>query len=169
MSVGPVNYGSWFIRVVSWDAVLPFCLLFVPKLIELGFPNQRGVMEVTAVTVPIAAFLLRIRAGWRHIMTNRCSDVVQHLQFFVFCLGILPLVLLDCFMILSHLMPQGALLSTNADFIVLAIVFAIYLTLMTIAMYPGRAIASPVDWDELLAQDEYHPRRILQEDGFPQC
>ena len=95
--------------------------------------------------------------------------VVQRFQFFVFCLGILPLVLLDCFMILSHLMPQGALFATHAEFIVLAIVFAIYLTLMTVAMYPGRAIPSHADWDELFASDEFHPRRIQQEDVFPQC
>jgi hypothetical protein len=168
MSLGHLNYGSWFFRVISWDAILPFCLLIVPMLIELCFPNQRGVMEVVAVTLPIAAFLLRIRAGWRHITTNRCSDFVRRFQFFVFCLGILPLVLIDCFMILSHLMPQGAQFATRDDVIVLAIVFAIYLTLMTVAMYPGRALSSPADWDVLIESDELHPRRIQQENVFPE-
>jgi hypothetical protein len=167
MAVGHLNYRLWFIRVISWDAILPFCLLVAPTLIEFCFPNRRGVMEVTAVTLPVAAFLLRIRAGWRHITTNRCSDIVQHFQFFVFCIGILPLVLLDCFMILSHLMPQGAV-ATQGDLVVLASVFAVYLMIMAVAMYPGRSISSPADWDELFACDEYHPRRIEQEDAFPQ-
>jgi hypothetical protein len=139
-------------------------MLVVPTLIEFCLPNRRGVMEVTAVTLPVAAFLLRIRAGWRHITTNRCSDIVQHFQFFVFCIGILPLVLLDCFMILSHLMPQGALFATQGDLVVLASVFAVYLMIMAVAMYPGRSISSPDDWDELIAHDEFHPRRIEQED-----
>jgi hypothetical protein len=65
-------------------------------------------------------------------------------------------------------MPQGALLATHADVIVLVIVFAIYLILMALAMYPGRAMSLPANWDDLFARDEYHPRRIQQEDGFPQ-
>jgi hypothetical protein len=168
MSAGTLDYRSWFIRVISWDAILPFCMFFMPTLIEFCFPNQRGVMEITAVTLPILAFMLRVRAGWRHIMTNRCSVVVQHLQFFVFCLGILPLVLIDCFMILSHLMPQGPLNVSQDGMLLLAIVFAVYLMIMTVAMYPGRRISSDADLDDLYAHDKLHPREIRQDDGFPQ-
>jgi hypothetical protein len=166
MSVGHVNYGSWFIRVISWDAILPFCLFLAPTLIEFCFPNRRGVMEVIAVTLPVAAFLLRARAGWHHITTNKCSDLVQRFQFFVFCIGILPLVLFDCFMILSHLMPHGPLNLTHDALLILASVFAVYLMLMAVAMYPGRTTLSPDDWEDLIARDELHPRRIEQEDGF---
>jgi hypothetical protein len=55
---------------------------------------------VTAVTPPIAAFLVRVRTGSRHIESNLCTERFQRFQFVVFCVGILPLVLMDCFLIL---------------------------------------------------------------------
>ena len=147
----------------------PYChfvCFCAPTLIDFCFPNRRGVMEITAVTLPVAAFLLRARAGWRHITTNKCSDLVQRFQFFVFCIGILPLVLFDCFMILSRLMPHGDPNATHDELLVLGSAFAAYLVLMAIAMYPGRTIPIPDDWDDLIARDKLHPRRIEQEDRF---
>jgi hypothetical protein len=147
MALGHVNYGSWFLRVLAWDGVLPAFIAFAPTGVEVLFPNHRGAVEITAVTLPIAAFGLRIRAGKRHIASNRCSEVVRFFQFCAFCLGILPLVLVDCFMILSHLMP-GAMFETYTDILICAITVSVYLTLMAVAMYPGRAIPSALDWED---------------------
>ena len=150
MVAGQVNYVSWVIRLFAWDGMLPVGIVLAPIGIELLFPNRRGVMEVMAVTLPVAAFLFRIRAGVRHIASNRCSVVVRGLQYFAFGLAILPLVLFDCVMILSHLMPAGALLATAEDLLVWAVFYVIYLLLMAGAMFPGRSGPSPDDWDSFV-------------------
>ena len=137
MSIRRVNYRSWLLRIVTWDTLLPACVGLLPHGIELVFPKNRGVMEVVAVTVPVAAFFLRIRAGTHQIATNQCSQILRNLQRCAFVLGILPLVLVDAFLILSHLMPQGALIATPGDRLVWAIVLGVYLTCMAVAMYPG--------------------------------
>src|SRR3954471_10416717 len=108
MPKGRVRYDVWALRVVTWDAVLPACVAFVPVGVRLLFPNRRGALELTAVSLPIAAFLLRLAAGRRHIVSNRCSARFQRVQLAIFLLGILPLVLIDCVVVLSDLMPRGA-------------------------------------------------------------
>jgi len=37
MAVGSVNYGSWLLRVITWDAILPVGVACVPKVIEILF------------------------------------------------------------------------------------------------------------------------------------
>jgi hypothetical protein len=96
MAVGRINYGSWLLRVITWDAILPVFVAAVPLAIETFLPTHRGVMEVTAVTLPVAAFFVRIAGGRRHIASNRCSDPVRRVQFGVFCVGILPLTEKRC-------------------------------------------------------------------------
>jgi hypothetical protein len=154
MPKGRVDYGSWALRVIAWDAVLPACIAFLPLGVKLLFPDRRGVMEVTAVILPIVALLLRFRAGKRHVASNRCPKAVQRFQFCVFCLGILPLALVDCVIILSDLMPKGALFATEEDRTIWAILLSIYLGSMIIAMYPGRTIPSPDGSDDPFAFQE---------------
>ena len=72
----------------------------------------------------------------------------------MFCLGILPLVLIDCCFILSDLMPKGALLENKGDRIVLAIMFSVYLVSMIIAMYPGREDPSATESNHFYAHDD---------------
>jgi hypothetical protein len=151
MPKGRVDYGSWALRVIAWDAVLPACIAFLPLGVKLLFPDRRGVMEVTAVVLPIVALLLRFRAGKRHVASNRCPKAIQRFQLCVFCLGILPLALVDCVIILSDLMPKGALFASEEDRMIWAILLSIYLASMIIAMYPGRTIPSPVETDDPFA------------------
>lgn len=153
MSAGRVRYRVWALRVLAWDALLPVCVTFLPLAIKGLFPNQRGALELTAVILPIAAFFARFRAGRRHIRANLCASRVQRFQLVVFCLGILPLVLIDCAVILSELMPAGAFAA--ADYMALGIAVSFYLTAMIIAMYPGRENVSLHAWDytDLLEDD----------------
>jgi hypothetical protein len=137
MPAGHVNYRSWLLRVITWDTLLPACVGLIPYGIKLLFPNRRGVIELTAVTLPVAAFFLRLRAGRRQIAANHCSEAVRRFQFGIFVLGVLPLVLVDCFLILTHVMPPGALFAAPGDWLISGIVLGIYLLCMTIAMYPG--------------------------------
>ena len=68
----------------------------------------------------------------------------------MFCVGILPLVLMDCFLILSHLMPRGSIF-TAGEWPIWASMLAIYLTSMAVAMYPGRTGAPQCEWDDVAA------------------
>ena len=132
-----VDYGRWALKVITWDTLLPACVALVPLCIQFVFPGKRGALEIGAVVLPIVAFLVRFRAGKRHIDSNQCSMFTQNVQLFVFCIGILPLALFDCFVILSELIP-GGLSEMRKDWIVWAILLSIYLVSMIIAMYPGR-------------------------------
>jgi len=125
-------------RLIAWDGMLPAGIVIVPAGIEILLPNHRGAIEIAAVILPITAFFLRVRAGKHHIASNRCSVAVRRFQFCVFCFAVFPLVLIDCFLVLSHLMPKGALFQADTDLVVWVILFAVYLTSMAVAMYPGR-------------------------------
>jgi hypothetical protein len=143
MHVRRIDYGDWALRVLTWDTLLPACVGLVPHGVELVFPHRRGPLEVVAVILPIVAFFLRIRAGRRQIASNHCSRGVRAVQFGVFLLGILPLVLIDSALILTHIMPPMAF--ERGDWLALAIVLAGYLVLMTVAMYPGSVEVEVVD------------------------
>jgi hypothetical protein len=121
-------------------------VLLVPPVIEGIFPNRRNVLELTAVTLPIAAFFWRFFAGKRHIDSNRCATAFRYFQLFALCVGILFLLLIDSFVILAHEMPKGAMLATETDRIVWAVLASVYLTCMAVAMYPGRTEPGPVEW-----------------------
>jgi hypothetical protein len=146
--VGRVDYRSWFLRLLTWDGVLPLCIAVVPNAVKLIIPNRPEAIAATAVLLPIAAFLLRVSAGNRHIASNHCSKGVRFLQSCVFVLGILPLIMIDCFIILDHVLPGGMRIANREDYIACAILIAFYLTTMAIAMYPGRTSAISDDWEE---------------------
>jgi hypothetical protein len=133
-----VDLRLWFWRVLSWDALLPAVILVVPGIVQQIVPNRRGFLEIISVALPVGAFVFRFYSGKRQIALNYCSDRVRLFQFGVFFIGILPLALIDCFLILSHLMPKGALFAAGSDRIMWGILFGIYLMSMIVAMYPGR-------------------------------
>ncbi|HVA50266.1 MAG TPA: hypothetical protein VNH11_28185 [Pirellulales bacterium] len=137
--IARIDFGFWLRRVVTWDALLPIVIWVAPSVIEVLLPNRRGAMEIAALVLPIAAVFLRFRAGMRHIASNRCSRLVRGVQVAVFMVGMLPLILFDCFMILSHNMPALGPMPAE-DVIVWSILLSIYVTAMVIAMYPGRLV-----------------------------
>jgi hypothetical protein len=150
---------SWLLRLFKWDGVLPVCIVLIPSVVGLIFPNRRGAIEIAAVTVPVAAFLIRFRAGKRHIESNNCGEIMKSLQLCVFTIAILALVLFDAFMMLSHVMPQRGKPLTFDDLLAIAIPIAIYLALMAFAMYPGRRWVPVVDpWQQSTAW-EFDPDR----------
>ena len=136
MSVRQVNYGSWLFRVFAWDGLMPACVFLVPTVVKSMIPDNRGVFEIAALVTPAIMFVLRLIVGRRHIAANNCSATVQFIQLCVFYFGILVLGFIEGVLILSHLMPRGAFKSV--DYVVFAILISIYLTAMSIAMYPGR-------------------------------
>jgi hypothetical protein len=138
MAIAQVNVGSWLLRVVAWDGLLPAFVALVPTMICALLPNNRGVIEIAAVVLPIAAFFIRVSVGTRHIASNTCGTIVRRLQCFVFIVGIIILALIDSVLILTHVMPKGTPFATSSDCIVWMVLVLVYLTSMTVAMYPGR-------------------------------
>lgn len=137
MVVRQVNLGAWLFRVLTWDGLLPACVVLFPTVIELLLPNNRAAIEVIAVVLPIIGFFLRVRAGRRQIASNKCGAAFRIFQFCMFSLGILVLTLIDAVVILSHVMPPGAWCVDRTDLVVWVILSSVYLTSMGMAMYPG--------------------------------
>jgi hypothetical protein len=52
-------------------------------------------------------------------------------------MGLIVLVLIDAVIVLAYVMPKGAAFAATADCIVWGVLYAIYLTSMATAMYPG--------------------------------
>ena len=105
---------SWLLRVLAWDGLLPVGVVLTPALLALALPNNHGAIELSSILLPVTAFLARYNAGKRHIARNNCSDVVRYLQFFVFVIGICGLALIEAWLILTHVMPNGAALLIKA-------------------------------------------------------
>lgn len=135
-----VAYGLWLRHVVVWDGILPIVVLAAPFAIAALLPNRQGLLELTALGLPVAAFFIRYGVGRVHIASNNCSSTFRQVQFCVFFLGIVLLVFIDCAVILSHAMPPGAMFATDADRKIWAILVGIYLAAMFVAMYPGRTV-----------------------------
>jgi hypothetical protein len=151
MAVGRVNYGSWFVRVLAWDGLVPVCVVLIPNVIKFLFPNNRGVLELMFVLTPVIALVLRMWIGSSHIATNYCSPANRRIQFWVLFFGITVLGFIDAVLIHGHLMPKGPF--NDAEIDVGIVLFSVYLGAMTIAMYPGRANSQddthwPEDVDE---------------------
>ena len=73
MAAGQIKLGSWLLTVFTWDGLLPPCILLVPYLIEILFPNNRGAIEVMAVLLPITGYFVRLVVGKRQIASNLCG------------------------------------------------------------------------------------------------
>ena len=159
-----LDFPSWLLRVLKWDGILPVCIVLIPSVIALLVPNRRGAIEMTAVIVPIAAFFIRFRAGKRHIESNNCGETMKVYQLCVFSLAIVALMLVDAFIVLSHVMPQRGGFVTTEDLLTLGIPIAIYLSLMAFAMYPGRRWVRSVDPFEQSGDWEFDPDREPAED-----
>jgi hypothetical protein len=138
MPVEKVNYGRWLFRLITWDGLLPGCVVLVPTVIEFLIPNNRGAIEFASVMLPVIGLLIRIRLGLRHIGSNHCTVAARCFQLCAFVLGILLLGLIECVLMLTHVMPPLIFVDWT-DIVECAIPFLIYATLMAIAMYPGRA------------------------------
>jgi hypothetical protein len=139
MFVGRIDYWTWFVRLMTWDGVLPLVLGLVPLAVGVAIPNCRGAMETTAVALPVAAFLMRSWAGLWFIRTNNCCAKTREFQGVAFAIALFLLLFFDAISILAHVMPSGAVFATWLGFFVFMALFqAMYLGLMAIALYPGR-------------------------------
>ncbi len=109
---GRVNYREWLFRVATWDILVVLCITLIPAVLVLVLPRnpnafwkQPGAVALAAAILPPIAFLVRIKAGRRHIASNRCSGIFRLLQLCVFFIGIVPLLVADCLVVVSHDLP----------------------------------------------------------------
>lgn len=142
-SVGQIDFVGWLVRLITWDGVMPVCVIAAPFIIESVLPNRRGAIEIAAVALPIVGFLVRILVGASHIRGNCCGQWLRRIQFCMLWFAVFVLVFVDALLILAHVMPRGALVANRGDRIVLTTMAAIYLFAMAVAMYPGRAKPLP--------------------------
>ena len=129
---------SWLIRLITWDGLFPLAIWSAPFLVAWVLPNKRGAIETIAVLLPIVAFFVRYGVGRRYIASNHCHAIVRGIQVGALCLGLMVLALIDCVLMLTHVMPRGAAATTTGDLICWAVLFSVYLAMMAFALYPGR-------------------------------
>jgi hypothetical protein len=136
---GKVDVGSWLLTVATWDGLLPASIILVPTMLSFLFPrNVRPILGGAEGVAVCIGILIRMSVGSRLIASHRCGAAFRRLQFAFLSLGILFLAILDLLWVLIGL----GVMKNKVDYIISAIVTAvlasIYLTSMTIAMYPGR-------------------------------
>lgn len=66
-------YSIWAQRVLGWDGLLPAIVWGLSALAASIFPGNRGLLESLTLFLPIVAFLIRLRVGWRAIQSNHCG------------------------------------------------------------------------------------------------
>ena len=126
----------WVLRLFGYDGVLPVVVLLVPALLTLML--GRGVLiETAAVILPIGAFLIRAGLGLKIIDENACTQPFKRVQCVLLFLGLIALLLVDSFVILSWSLPANAL--GRRDYEITAIIYSFYLAMMAIASFPGFA------------------------------
>lgn len=124
----------WMLHLFGYDGVLPATVLLLPGLVRLVL-GAGVVIEFIAVVLPIVAFFVRSAVGLRNIEKNACGGLFRALQKAALFLGLLLLLLVDGFLILTWRMPANAL--EKGDYVFTAALYGCYLILMAVASFPG--------------------------------
>ncbi|MCA8997194.1 MAG: hypothetical protein KDA80_09410 [Planctomycetaceae bacterium] len=106
-------------------------------VVRLAFPGNPEAIHLLAVFLPPPLLLIRFRVGAATISDNQCRPWLRLFQFPCFILGILLLGLIDCLLILSHVIPVAAGPFAPRELPITLTIFAIYFSLMAFAMFPG--------------------------------
>jgi len=126
----------WAMRLFGYDGLLPAVVLLVPAALTITI-RKGFLIEFTAVVLPIIAYLIRGTLGLRNIKANVCSKPFKVLQGMSLFLGLIALLLVDAFLILSWSLPANAL--SQRDYEITALIYGCYLVLMALASFPGFA------------------------------
>ena len=129
--------GTWILRLVGWDGLLPVTIVVVPYLVRLALPQFPNAIAVVAVVLPIAAFFWRLYAGACHISTNRCGEFFRGVQSIALFIGVLIMVLVDALLLCVQDLPGNLLWRDPAAIRMVGTMYAIYFACMVIAVYPG--------------------------------
>lgn len=125
----------WLLRLFSYDGLLPALVFVIPGLLAVAI-GAGAIIELTAVALPIIAYFWRMAIGLRHIETNDCSCIVRRIQKCWLFVGLLALLLVDAFMILTWNIPRNAL--SIQDYITTFCIYLVYVLCLAVSTYPGR-------------------------------
>lgn len=138
-TVHPVNYSKWFLRLLTWDGIVPAIMLALPGFARrFGPQNNDRFLVMLVVAALIAGILLRFSFGMRHINANHCGPVVKQVQRIGLCLMIFMLMLVET---LICVIPNPNADLKLADFVFFATVGSVYLLVMGCVLYPGRRVS----------------------------
>ncbi len=143
------QWSRWLVQLLSWDGLLPLGCWGAIWVVQLFFIQRRGIVELTAVILPTAAFIVRMIVGWRSFQMDReplwirsrnpwlrgIGTAIYLLRVLFFFLGLIVLGFLDSMVILRPLILQWR---RNPDaFLGMFILnYAIYLACMAMATAP---------------------------------
>jgi len=123
---------EWVLSVFCWDGLLPIAVVGIPTLVQLWMPNWQILLGLLFVICPVTAMSIRFVIGWQRMRRGQ-SYIWQMVLFIV---GISSLFLFEMFI----LNDQIANWPKIADPQVLLMMFAVYLSMMAIALLPVRAL-----------------------------
>lgn len=127
------RYSDWILTVLCWDGALPLAVFALPRLAMKVFPGRHGLMELTALVIPICAFFFRGAHGF----TRYRNGGFRFWQTGLFVAAILLLALCDTVFILFVTIPN---IAQDSDWHVLWVIYLIYVTLMAITFFPARTV-----------------------------
>lgn len=147
---------NWFLRVLTWDGLLPAVVWAVPVLLMSVLPDGELLVLTLGVILPIVALIVRFYVGHAMIVRNRCGPWFRKLQVVCLGLGLFVLMCLDSLLITLFTLQLDGGNNPEDDWRVQLVIFAMfylpYLILLAVAMYPGRTVR-PVS--VVAAQDEW--------------
>jgi hypothetical protein len=136
MSRSRINYSAWMWRVVACDGALPLAVWGVPYVLPLLAPGEERKVSLAIILTAIGALLVRWYLGAPHIRKNHCRPGFQRIQFGCLVGALVVMVNTDALLMTIH--DIGGPPRFEEVALLLAVPYAIYLTLMAVAMYPGR-------------------------------
>ncbi len=148
-----VDYRNWLLSVIGWDGILPLIVILVPFAIRVCLPGHADVMVLTAVFLPIAAFLLRFGIGMHHISANACGIVFRGFQYLAFAMGVLILLCLEAIMIAMQSIPANLIVLARGELQLGGLCALLYVVCMIFAWFPG------------VSQLEFEPQSSLRDHG----
>lgn len=122
------------LRLFGYDGVLPAIVLLAPTILHVVFRGASWV-ELLAIVLPIAAYIIRAELGLRLIERNQSSPWLRRAQKTSLYFALLILLMVDACAILMCTLPQNCV--TNFDRAVLFVLYLLYLALMAVATFPS--------------------------------
>ncbi|MFO0788757.1 MAG: hypothetical protein U0805_04815 [Pirellulales bacterium] len=135
---------DWAWSVLCWDGVLPIVVIGIPIVVQWMAPNGQILLAPMFGLLPVVALCVRFVFGWNRM--RRGEAYVWQMVFFT--VAISALFLFEMF-ILNDQIAKGPKI---ADPQVLATMFAVYLSMMAIALFPLRKL--PMKRFDDSAQDD---------------
>lgn len=123
---------EWILNVFCWDGLLPIAVVGIPTLVQFLLPNWQVLFGILFLICPVTALSIRFVIGWQRMRSGRS----YYWQMLLFTIAVSALFLFEAF-ILNDQMVQGPKI---ADPQVLLTMFAVYLSMMAIALFPFRAL-----------------------------